>query len=98
MTRVREDKDLRDLLEAVDMEPGDVDIVIHSHLHRDHISWNVVVDEDGTLVPMFPNAVHYIQQAEFAYWGSSDLLHKQCQWDTYIVRTARAGRNAKTHR
>lgn len=44
--------------------PGDVDIVINSHLHWDHCGWNTTLREDGTLVPTFPNAQYIAHRGE----------------------------------
>ena len=44
--------DLPAALDRVGMAPGDIDIVVCSHLHIDHIGWLAVDDR-----PFFPNAV-----------------------------------------
>jgi len=46
------------------VRPGDVDIVINTHLHNDHVGWNTVSDEGG-LRPTFPNARYYVQRGEW---------------------------------
>jgi glyoxylase-like metal-dependent hydrolase (beta-lactamase superfamily II) len=51
------------------VKPGDVDIVIDTHLHADHCSGNTIV-KDGKLVPAFPNAEYIVQRLEF-----SDAMH-----------------------
>jgi glyoxylase-like metal-dependent hydrolase (beta-lactamase superfamily II) len=43
------------------VEPSEVDVVAITHLHDDHIGWNV--DEDGT--PRFPNARYAIPAADW---------------------------------
>lgn len=50
-------------LAKVGVEPGDVDAVLFSHLHRDHTGWIVDAGAAG-----FPNATHYLSEAEWAYW------------------------------
>ena len=66
---------MRKLLAVVGVVPADVDFVCHTHLHRDHTSWNVVADpEGGGVVPLFANAKHVVQRAEHAYWSSSEAL------------------------
>lgn len=42
-------------LQAVGVMPEDVDIVICTHLHLDHVGWNTRL-RDGRWVPTFPNA------------------------------------------
>ena len=51
-------------LRAVGCEPGDVDVVINSHLHFDHCGWNTVRDA-GKVVPTFPNAIYYAPRGEW---------------------------------
>ena len=41
------------------MKAEDVDMVVMTHAHRDHIGWNVV-SQDGKYVPTFPNARYYV--------------------------------------
>jgi len=45
-------------------KPGDVDIVVLTHLHFDHMA-GCLLEIDGTLVPTFPRATHYIQRGEW---------------------------------
>lgn len=47
-------------LAAADMAPEDVDTVVMTHLHTDHIGWSVV----GAGTPFFPNARYLLQRAE----------------------------------
>ncbi|MGE0803698.1 MAG: MBL fold metallo-hydrolase, partial [Lautropia sp.] len=42
-------------LQAAGAEPQDIDIVLCTHLHADHVGWNTRL-ENGTWVPTFPNA------------------------------------------
>ena len=42
-------------LAAKGVRPEDVDIVMCTHLHADHVGWNTRL-EDGRWVPTFPNA------------------------------------------
>jgi len=51
-------------LRKLGLEPGDIDIVINSHLHFDHCGWNVR-REDGKLVPTFPRARYFVQRGEW---------------------------------
>jgi N-acyl homoserine lactone hydrolase len=45
-----------DALAELDMTPGDIGLVINTHLHFDHCGQNAV----------FPHAAHYVQRAELA--------------------------------
>jgi glyoxylase-like metal-dependent hydrolase (beta-lactamase superfamily II) len=40
---------------AAGFDPADVDLVIHTHLHEDHVGWDTHLD-DGRWVPTFANA------------------------------------------
>ncbi|MGB3407667.1 MAG: MBL fold metallo-hydrolase [Jannaschia sp.] len=52
-----------DRLAAKGIEPGDVDHVLLTHLHVDHVGWNTRL-QDGAWVPTFPNALHVMTQIE----------------------------------
>jgi glyoxylase-like metal-dependent hydrolase (beta-lactamase superfamily II) len=43
--------------------PEDVDLVVHTHLHVDHVGWNM---HDGE--PFFPRARHVAHQADFEFF------------------------------
>jgi glyoxylase-like metal-dependent hydrolase (beta-lactamase superfamily II) len=59
-----------DRLRAAGVAPADVDVVLCSHLHVDHVGWNTRL-ENGRWVPTFPNARYLIAQREWAYWQSA---------------------------
>jgi glyoxylase-like metal-dependent hydrolase (beta-lactamase superfamily II) len=50
-------------------QPEDVDIVICTHLHFDHVGWNTTL-VDGKWTPTFPNAEYIFCEREFSYWNS----------------------------
>ncbi len=56
---------LLDELRDAGLTPGDVDIVINTHLHADHCGWNTRKDADGAYVPTFPRARYLIQRGEW---------------------------------
>jgi len=61
----RERGGLLDHLQRLGYAPGDIDIVINTHLHSDHCGGNTCL-RDGALVPTFPNAQYWAQQQEWA--------------------------------
>jgi len=58
--------ELIDKLSAAGIAPDDIDIVINTHLHFDHCGWNTV-RKDGKIVPTFPKAKYYVQEAEWQH-------------------------------
>ncbi|WP_354637640.1 MBL fold metallo-hydrolase [Kitasatospora camelliae] len=57
--------DFPDRLAAAGVHPEEVDVVVNTHLHADHVGWNTVA-QDGNWVPMFPNARYLIPAADDA--------------------------------
>ena len=45
----------------------DIDYVMCTHLHVDHVGWNTRL-ENGRWVPTFPNARYVFGKTEFDYW------------------------------
>jgi glyoxylase-like metal-dependent hydrolase (beta-lactamase superfamily II) len=56
-----------DTLRAAGAEPEDIDVVLCTHLHVDHVGWNTRL-ENGRWVPTFPNARYLIAQREWDFW------------------------------
>jgi len=54
-------------LAAAGCRPEDVDIVMCTHLHWDHVGWNTKL-VDGQWVPTFPNAKYIMARREYEYW------------------------------
>jgi len=57
---------LPDELAAVGVAPDDVGDVILTHIHSDHIGWSTVRSSGGW-EPRFPNARHFLHQADIAW-------------------------------
>jgi glyoxylase-like metal-dependent hydrolase (beta-lactamase superfamily II) len=57
-------------LAAAGLTPGDVDVVVLSHLHPDHIGWASTVDADGRHTPTFSRADHLVGDVEWDYWSN----------------------------
>lgn len=47
-----------------------IDVVVSTHLHADHIGWNVI-DRDGEPAAMFPNAEYVVSRDEWEFWSAT---------------------------
>ncbi|MCE3284378.1 MAG: fold metallo-hydrolase [Steroidobacteraceae bacterium] len=56
-----------DRLAAAGFGPRDIDVVVCSHLHIDHVGWNTHLHE-GRWLPTFPNARYLFSAIERDYW------------------------------
>jgi len=67
--------ELIDALSGTGLGPGDIDIVINSHLHFDHCGWNTIRKE-GKIAATFPRAKYYAQHGEWehAHQGTRDAV------------------------
>ncbi len=65
------ESDLLAVLAEAGVEPGDVDVVVNTHLHVDHVGGNTV-DAGGEWVPAFPNAEYLIPAADDAHYGPTN--------------------------
>ena len=54
-------------LAAAGISVGDIDYVMCTHLHVDHVGWNTRL-ENGRWVPTFPKARYVFAKTEFDYW------------------------------
>uniref|UniRef100_A0AAU2JI07 MBL fold metallo-hydrolase n=1 Tax=Streptomyces sp. NBC_00049 TaxID=2903617 RepID=A0AAU2JI07_9ACTN len=50
------------------IRPQDVDVVVNTHVHADHVGWNTV-GADGEWVPTFPNARYLVPAADDFHFG-----------------------------
>jgi glyoxylase-like metal-dependent hydrolase (beta-lactamase superfamily II) len=61
---------MRDM-QAEGYQPEDMDFVLCTHLHVDHVGWNTRL-VDGKWVPTFPNAKYIMDKKDLDFWGSID--------------------------
>lgn len=59
--------ELLDNLKRAGVRSEDIDYVVNTHLHFDHIGWNTI-DVDGEPAPTFPQARYVIQREEWDHW------------------------------
>ena len=57
---------LLERLASAGVRPEDVDLVLHTHIHADHVGWNTRLVE-GRWVPTFPNAEVICSDLEWRY-------------------------------
>ncbi|GAA5068066.1 MBL fold metallo-hydrolase [Nocardia callitridis] len=64
----RRDGDFLERLIRAGVQPDEVDVVINTHVHGDHVGWNTH-DVDGEWLPTFPNARYLVPAADDTYFG-----------------------------
>jgi len=58
-------------LGAAGLTVNDIDYVMCTHLHVDHVGWNTRLD-DGRWVPTFPEAKYVMADRELAHWTQKE--------------------------
>ncbi len=56
-----------DNLKSAGVTPEEIDFVLCTHLHVDHVGWNTKL-VDGRWAPTFPNARYLFAEAEYRHW------------------------------
>ncbi len=88
----RLDTDYLGNLRRAGFAPEDIDMVMCTHLHFDHIGWNTKL-ENGRWVPTFPNARYVFGKRDFEYFKTNpegEELHNAAFLDS-IVPVMEAG-------
>ena len=67
---MKTDSVYHDALAAAGFSVDDVDFVMCTHLHADHVGWNTRL-ANGRWVPTFPKARYLFAETEYAYWEAS---------------------------
>jgi glyoxylase-like metal-dependent hydrolase (beta-lactamase superfamily II) len=62
-------------LAAAGITPADIDYVMCTHLHVDHVGWNTKL-ENGRWVPTFPKARYVFGKAEYDYWSEQNTKNE----------------------
>ena len=65
---------LDETLSNAGLTPADIDIVLNTHMHIDHVGWNTVDRDDGSREVFFPNAQFWFQQREWDYWMQPERI------------------------
>ncbi|WP_280460287.1 MBL fold metallo-hydrolase [Nocardia carnea] len=74
----RSRSDFPGLLAKAGVRQQDVDVVVNTHLHVDHVGWNTI-DADGQWVPTFPNAQYLIPAADDFHYGPDNAYGNGAQ-------------------
>jgi len=61
-----------DRLAAAGARPDEIDLVMCTHLHHDHVGWNTQL-RDGKWVPTFPNARYVFSKPDVDYFQKLDV-------------------------
>ncbi len=68
---------LIDELASVGYGPDDIDVVALTHLHPDHIGWNLAPDDQGGWRPRFARARYLVPERDVALYRSREQVHPQ---------------------
>ncbi|MFB9924717.1 MBL fold metallo-hydrolase [Amycolatopsis halotolerans] len=80
-----------DALTAAGFAPDEVDLVLLTHLHTDHVGWNTR-EEDGEWVPTFASARHVTSRAEREFWAAYEMDGPRRQmFEDSVLPVQRAG-------
>ncbi len=72
-------------LAATGLTVNDIDFVMCTHLHGDHVGWNTRLD-NGRWVPTFPKARYVMSDRELTFWtGREKDNAASCPWITDSV-------------
>lgn len=63
---------------AAGVSPEDVDLVLHTHVHVDHIGWNTQWD-GHQWVPTFTKARHVLTEVERQYWDTTSVHYNPAE-------------------
>jgi glyoxylase-like metal-dependent hydrolase (beta-lactamase superfamily II) len=63
-----------DRLRSAGVQPEDIDYVLCTHLHVDHVGWNTRL-VDGRWIPTFPNAKYVFSREELGFWDLPKHAH-----------------------
>jgi glyoxylase-like metal-dependent hydrolase (beta-lactamase superfamily II) len=72
-------------LAATGVTPADIDFVVCTHLHVDHVGWNTQL-KDGRWTPTFPNARYIFSRREHDFWAQdlTDGLPKRLRFNSGV--------------
>jgi glyoxylase-like metal-dependent hydrolase (beta-lactamase superfamily II) len=78
-------------LAAAGLSVEDIDFVLCTHLHPDHVGWNTRL-ENGRWVPTFPKARYVFGAEEFAYWTEMNAKAEVLPFNDSVLPVVEAKR------
>jgi glyoxylase-like metal-dependent hydrolase (beta-lactamase superfamily II) len=88
--RMRSDAYMRGLA-ALGLTVEDIDVVMCTHMHVDHVGWNTRL-EDGRWVPTFPKARYLFGAREYAHWAAEHAKAASPVFADSVLPVVEAGR------
>lgn len=73
-----------DNFRAAGVTPEDIDFVLCTHMHVDHVGWNTKL-EDGRWVPTFPNAKYIFSRTELDFWMAQSEQDNLTRTGDYVA-------------
>ncbi|MFL6056195.1 MAG: MBL fold metallo-hydrolase [Actinoallomurus sp.] len=83
--------DFLDQLAEAGVRPKDVDIVINTHIHYDHVGWNTE-SRDGEWIPTFPNATYLIPRVDQEFFDPRNAHRRRAPRDDHERRRQEGSR------
>jgi glyoxylase-like metal-dependent hydrolase (beta-lactamase superfamily II) len=77
-------------LKLAGVAPDEVDLVLLTHLHVDHVGWNTRLDS-GRWVPTFPNARYVFSRVERQFFDTPAGENRRMVFDDSILPVIEAG-------
>ena len=77
-------------LAQVGVRPEDVDVVLLTHLHVDHVGWNTSL-RDGLWVPTFPNARYVLATVEREFFDTPAGQSRRMVFEDSVLPVIQAG-------
>ncbi|WP_030196234.1 MBL fold metallo-hydrolase [Streptomyces sp. NRRL S-87] len=71
-------------LAAAGVRPEDVDVVVNTHIHGDHVGWNTT-GVAGEWVPTFPNARYLLPAADDHHYGPDNGYGRGARVDDRLI-------------
>ncbi len=83
-------------LAMLNIQPEDVDHVLLTHLHADHVGWNTRL-VDGRWVPTFPNARYAMPQGELDFFATPEADKRRMVFDDSVAPVLASGQGIGIH-